>query len=231
MQGRKFRVALYWTPLRDDPLWTAGNTWLGRDPELGVLVPQPRLPGIAEITSAPRQYGFHATLRPPMRLSTGWEEFLGAAEGIAAERADFKLPRLELIILGGFLALGLAAVCPELRQLADRCVAATDLHRLRPDAAELAKRRRSGLSAAEDAMLLRWGYPYVMEYWRFHMTLSRRLSAAELATFYPAAARHFAHALSQSRSIASIAIFTQATSDAIQPPFLIGKRLPLRVAG
>ena len=102
MRGPASRVALYWTPVRGDPLWTAGNVWLGATRSWGVPVPQPELPGIAEITSAPRLYGFHATLRPPMRLATGWEGFIGAAEGVAADQDDFELPRLELTVLGRF---------------------------------------------------------------------------------------------------------------------------------
>ena len=79
----------------------------------------------------------------------------------------------------------------------------------------------------EDALLLRWGYPYVMERWRFHMTLSRRLNDAELAMFYPAAARHFARAASKRRTVKHVAVFTQ-TSGATDSPFRIGERLPLR---
>ena len=225
MHRQGARVALYWTPVRDDPLWTAGNAWLGRDPELGTLIPQPDVPGIAEITAAPRLYGFHATLRPPVRLASGWEEFIEAAEGVAAEEADFELPRLKLTVLDGFLALCTAAPCPRLHNLANRCVLATDPHRLRPNAAELAKRRGPGLSAGEDALLLRWGYPYVMERWRFHMTLSRRLSVPELAAFYPAADNHFKPVLAKSRLVGNIAVFTQASGAA--QPFLVGERLPL----
>ncbi len=227
MQAPASRVALYWSPERHDPLWDAGNAWLGRDPELGVCVPQPELPGMAEITSAPRLYGFHATLRPPMRLATGWEDFISAAEGIAAHTADFAMPRLEVTVLDGFLALCMAAACPELHDLADRCVLASDPHRMRPDAAEIARRRATGLPPHEDALLLRWGYPYVMERWRFHMTLSRRLSNAELAIVRPAADAHFAPALSCSRRAGQIAVFTQAASGGAPSPFLIGERLPL----
>src|SRR5229473_956510 len=46
-------------------------------------------------------------------------------------------------------------------------------------ARELAKRRRAGLTAAQEALLARWGYPYVMDAFRFHLTLTSRLDAAE----------------------------------------------------
>ena len=227
MQAHTSRFALYWIPGRDDPLWEAGNTWLGRDPELGVAVPQPELANMAEITSAPRVYGFHATLRPPMRLATGWEHFRAAAESVAAGTVDFKLPAMDVTVLDGFLALVFSVPCSALHDLADRCVRATDPHRLRPEEAELARRRKGGLSPLEEALLLRWGYPYVMERWRFHMTLTRRLDSAELTAIRPAAERHFAPALSFARRVGDIAIFAQAASGDPPAPFLIGDRLKL----
>ena len=65
------RVAVYYAPLPDDPLFAASATWLGRDPESGAPAPQPDIAGIAEVTAEPRLYGFHATLKPPMRLPDG----------------------------------------------------------------------------------------------------------------------------------------------------------------
>jgi hypothetical protein len=217
------RAALYWTPAPDDPLFQAGSAWLGRDPESGASVAQPAVEGIAEATASARGYGFHATLRPPMRLATGWEEFLGAAQWIAENMTPFDLPALEVADLSGFLALRAATPSPPLRRLADACVIGTDRHRLRADAAELAKRRAPGLTAEQDAMLLLWGYPHVLETWFFHMTLSRRLDPATMARLRPAAEAHFAHALAIPRRVDSIAIFTQR-DDA---PFVLAKRLNL----
>jgi len=44
-------------------------------------------------------------------------------------------------------------------------------------AAELARRRAAGLTQRQDTLLLRWGYPYVMEEFRFHLTLTGKLDA------------------------------------------------------
>jgi hypothetical protein len=62
------RVAIYYAPLPDDPLTSLSSSWLGRDPRSGEPVRHPDLDGIAEVTAEPRMYGFHATLKPPMRL-------------------------------------------------------------------------------------------------------------------------------------------------------------------
>ena len=109
------RVALYWTPELSDPLTQAGNAWLGRDAELATEVPQPPIAGLPEVTAAPRLYGFHATLRPPMRLATGWEEFIQAAYAVAEAIPPFDLPRLQVAGVDGYLALQEAARSPLLQ--------------------------------------------------------------------------------------------------------------------
>ena len=217
------RAALYWAPDQTDPLTKAGNAWLGRDAELGCDIPQPPIPGLPEATAAPRLYGLHATLRPPMRLSTGWEEFIGATHAIARSVAPFDMPMLQVTDMDGFLALRETEPSPRLHSLADACVRGTDTHRLRPGTAELARRRAHGLSPLQDEMLLRWGYPYVMQEWRFHVTLSRRLTGEEMARLLPAAEAHFAASLAVPRRVAAIAVFTQLEERA----FLLAERVAL----
>jgi len=220
------RVALYWAPPVGDSLSVAGNSWLGRDPEHGTTLPQPAVPGLAEATAEARIYGFHATLRPPMRLSTGWDDFMATAKTLAARQKPFDLPRLAVADLAGFLALRETLPCPALHDLADACVRETNPHRLAASPAELARRRRTGLGASEEANLLHWGYPYVMESWHFHLTLSRRLTAAEMAVLRPQAEAHFMASLAIPRRVTEIAVFTQRIDNA-PAPFLIAERLRL----
>ncbi|HVZ06349.1 DUF1045 domain-containing protein [Rhodopila sp.] len=221
------RVALYYAPLPDDPLTGLAARWLGRDPVSGTPVPQPELPGIAELTAEPRRYGFHATLKPPMRLAAGrgWAALRDAVTVMASSIAPFELPRLSVQDLHGFLALRETQPCAPLQALADACVRELDMFRAPPSDAELARRRRSRLSAEQDAMLVRWGYPYVFDTWFFHMTLTRRLSAAEKSVVMPTAEAWFAPALAVSRRITDICLCTQAEPDAA---FLIAERVPLR---
>ena len=219
-QKPAFRAALYWAPAASDPLAKAGNHWLGRDPETGATLRQPDLPDIAARTEAARLYGFHATLRPPMRLAAGWDEFIQSAATLAAATAPFTLPTLQVGAIDGFLALLPAAPCAALQSLADACIEATDRHRLPPSDAELARRRAHGLSAEQEALLQRWGYPQVKQHWGFHMTLTDRRGAALEA----AAATHFAAALAAERQVDEICVFTQAAAGA---PCLIAERLPL----
>jgi hypothetical protein len=170
-------------------------------------------------------YGFHATLKPPMRLATAYDAFLADATALAAGLAPFDLPPLAVADLSGFLALRETRPCPELHALADACVAGLDAHRAPANETELARRRRNGLPPAQEAMLTRWGYPHVMETWFFHMTLTQRLSGAERDAIRPLAEAHFAAALRAPRQVDAFCIFTQATPGA---PFLIAERLALR---
>ncbi|MDE2005600.1 MAG: DUF1045 domain-containing protein [Rhodospirillales bacterium] len=222
-----FRVALYYAPDPDDPLAAAGAAWLGRDAVAGAAVDQPDHAGIAEVTAESRLYGFHATLKPPMRLRAGvaWADMVAAAETLAAGIAPFDLPPLALADVHGFLALREAAPSVALQALADLCVAGCDHLRAAPEPAELERRRPAGLSPAQAAMLARWGYPYVFGTWFFHMTLTRRLEPGERARWRAAAAAHFAAALAHSRRVAAIALFTQAREGA---PFRHALRLALR---
>ena len=160
-----------------------------------------------------------------MRLAHPWHALLDDAVALADGLAPFDLPALEVAALGDFLALRETARCPPLHHLADACVTGLDSHRVPADAAEIARRRRSGLTPEQDAMLLDWGYPHVLGTWRFHMTLTRRLSAAERAVVQPAATAHFAAALAQKRRVTDICLFSQAAPGA---PFILAERVPLR---
>jgi putative phosphonate metabolism protein len=221
------RVALYYAPLAGDPLTRLSSAWLGRDPVTNAPAPQPALDNLAEITAEPRAYGFHATLKPPMRLAAGsdWTGFVSAVRATASGIAPFDLPPLAVSDLRGFLALRETNPCSALQALADVCVEQLDSFRELPSNEELARRRKAKLSTEQDAMLVRWGYPYVFGTWFFHMTLTRRLSDAEKATILPAAESWFAPALAVPRRVEDICIFTQATPGAA---FTLAERVRLR---
>jgi hypothetical protein len=210
--GPDCRLALYYAPAEDDPLWRRAVAWLGRDPASGAKVAQPPIDGLAEITADAAGYGFHATLKPPFRPhpGLGWAELRAVIGSLAGSVPRFPLPPLEVRDLFGFLALTEAEPSPALQALSDACVAWVDACRAPPEEAELARRRRPGLAPAEEANLLRWGYPYVFSTWFFHMTLTRRLTAAEHALYRPAAEDWFAEALAEPRQVTDIALFLQA---------------------
>ena len=139
--------------------------------------------------------------------------------------APFQLPPLAVADIHGFLALRETRPSAELQALCDAVVAGLDMHRAAPSDAEQARRRKPSQSAAEAAMITRWGYPYMFETWFFHMTLTRRLDGAEHARFRPAAEAFFAAAVARPRQVEDICLFTQASTGAA---FRLAARIPLR---
>ncbi len=218
------RAAIYWAPEARDPLHALGSAWLGRDAETAVPLSQPDLPGLAELTADPRGYGLHATLKPPFRLAQPYPALRDAVAALATRTTRFVLAPLAVMDLKGFLALRETAPCPALHALADTCVAELDAFRAPADEAELVRRRRANLSAEQEEMLIRWGYPYVMAQWQFHVTLTRRLSPAEHAAILPPLLAHFGTVPSAARQLTELCLFTQAAPGA---PFLIAERFPL----
>jgi putative phosphonate metabolism protein len=223
--GPEFRVGIYYCPREDDPLFAAGAAWLGRDPAFGEAVAQPELPGIDEVTAEARVYGFHATLKPPMRLADGcsWPDLINATRAVASRLRPFELPPLAVRDLHGFLALRETEPCAPLQALADACVVELDALRAPPSEAELARRRRARLTDAQEAMLVRYGYPYVLETWFFHMTLTRRLSAEEHG-FWRTETEQFFPMAGAPRTVSDICLFTQTETGA---PFTIAMRFAL----
>jgi len=179
------RLAIYFAPRRGSALARFGDSWLGRGVEAGAAMDQPKLASIAPtrlatLTEAPRHYGFHGTLKPPFVLAAGSDmaQLQSAAAAFAAERAGFVLPRLKLEAIGKFLALTPAEPVAELAALAADCVHAFDAFRAPPEPAELAKRLSAGLTPRQAELLARWGYPYVLDEFRFHLTLTGSIDDA-----------------------------------------------------
>jgi hypothetical protein len=207
------RYAIYWAPDRAHPLWIAGCDWLGRDAE------RPDAPERDEEgRDVPRRYGFHATLKAPMRLREGRTEddLLAALHVIAAEIAPFAMPALEVRMLEDFIALQtVVPVAPAdpLQRLADRCVVGLDAFRDAAVAEDIA-RRSAGVTGRQHALLHEYGYPFVLDEWRFHMTLSNSLAPdadgiALRDRLLGAARLHFAAALAVPLAATGIAVFVE----------------------
>lgn len=179
------RYAVYVTPPEGE-FAALGAAWLGWDAAQGCAVAHPEVSGlpasVAEITETPRKYGLHATIKPPFVLAEGQGEagLMAAFERFCAGEAAVTLVGLEIAALGRFLALVPVGDLGALSGLAARAVAAFEPWRAPLSEAQLARRRAGGLSPAQDALLLRWGYPYVMEEFRFHITLTGKRPKAEL---------------------------------------------------
>jgi hypothetical protein len=142
-----------------------------------------------------------------------------------SDALKFALQPLQITDLDGFLALRESAPCPALQALADGAVTALDAHRAPATEAEIARRKPEKLSPRQRDYLAAWGYPYVFAEWRFHMTLTRRLTPVEKATILPAVTEALGDAPAIARTVTDICIFAQAAPGA---PFTILERLKLR---
>ncbi|MGK7861578.1 DUF1045 domain-containing protein [Falsiroseomonas sp. E2-1-a4] len=220
------RAGIYWAPRLEDPLHKLGSQWLGRDTETGATLAQPALPGldIAEITATARIYGLHGTMKPPFRIATSYAALRQDAMALALRTRPFALPPLHLGEHQGFLALLETEPSAEFQALCNACVAGLDAHRVPPTEDEIARRKPERMTERQRENLHRWGYHYVFEEWWFHVTLSRRLNAAELAVVRPALAAHLGDVPALPRRVTEICLFTQAGPAA---PFLLAERLPL----
>jgi hypothetical protein len=215
------RAAVYYAPAADDPLWRAGTAWLGRDPEARLDIVQPDIEGLAAATASPRRYGFHATLKPPMALAHGLDRLIDDVRALVHYMVPFEAPRFTVARLDGFLALVEATPSAPLRALADACVVGLDHHRV-GESADLVAKRAVGLDAVGEVYLRRFGYPYVLERWRFHMTLSERLSMPH--PIEAAALQYFGVACAMPRMIDSVAIYSESAQGAT---FELVTRIPL----
>lgn len=185
------RFAIYDAPI-DDALASFGATWLGWDVRTGQVTRQADVPGLDDITMTPRKYGFHGTLKPPFRLADGYtlDELQARAADLAGRCAPAGSGGLQLTTLGGFLALTPTGDLTALGRVASACARDLDTFRAPASEAELARRRSAGLSARQEALMLEWGYPYVMEEFRFHLTLSGRLAQADRTAWMNTALAH-----------------------------------------
>jgi hypothetical protein len=162
------RYALYFLPEKDSALDRLGRAWIDSLP--------------ADLTAEARVYGFHATLKAPFRLADDQSEaaLRAACAAFAATQAPLTEVPPALALLHDFYALPPGAPSTALQTLAAECVRRFDAFRAPLSQAEMAKRLRTPLTPRQRQLLDLWGYPYVLDEYRFHLTLTRRLAPAEL---------------------------------------------------
>ena len=176
------RYAIYFVPPAESDLYRFGAGVLGYDCYTGADYPRASAfsaPAWAELAREPRQYGFHATLKAPFRLLPAFGETDLAAELNRFAAIPRTLPAIEPTVqsLGGFIAIVADASSMAVDRLAADCVMAFDRFRCPPTPRERDKRLGAGLSRRQIENLDRWGYPYVFEDFRFHMTLTGPIAA------------------------------------------------------
>ncbi|NQV48809.1 MAG: DUF1045 domain-containing protein [Rhodospirillaceae bacterium] len=225
------RYAVYFAPDTASDLWQMGCRWLGRDADDDKIVEPPYLALInrtelTAMTAIPAHYGFHATLKPPFYLVHGGtaEDLLTFAASFASQHAPVNLPGFQVTPIGRFIALVPTGAIEQLGQLAKASVEAFDEFRAPLTPEDLARRKHSTLTKRQSELLNLWGYPYVMDEFRFHLTLTGPLDASERARMLPILREYFSDVVLKPCPIDAIAIFVQESSDS---PFRLLNRFAL----
>ncbi|QOZ33244.1 DUF1045 domain-containing protein [Bradyrhizobium sp. CCBAU 53421] len=229
------RYAIYYTPAREHPLTVAARAWLGRDAFFGISPAAPVQPGPAgqahvvrdALTSAPRRYGFHATLKAPFQLRErcSIEELEHALRKLAAARTPCPIGPLKIDLVGSFFALVPVTPIPSLRGLASHIVEELDRFRAPMSEGEFQRRLRTPLDETETTYLVQWGYPYVFDRFRFHMTLTDRVPAESRPDLRRELYEAFAPLLFEDYRVDALSLFVQKDPHA---DFVVRSQFALR---
>ena len=198
------RYAIYYIP--DLPLFQIGSDWLGWNSITGqetTLSAHHR-----RITDRPRKYGFHATVNPPFSLASNSTlgDLQDAFHAFCASVSPATGGTLKISRLGRFLAMTQDVQSNEVTELVASTVSHFDKFRAPLSDQDIAKRRQRRLTPQQDALMLRWGYPYVMQEFKFHMTLTGPLAPNEIDAIEHDANTRFREFLGQPLKIASLAL-------------------------
>ena len=216
------RFAIYYAPDADTALARFGSKMLGYDAVSGddLAFPADVIAQAADwqadwqdITADPRKYGFHATLKAPFTLADDMDE-ASLRESCARFASIARpIPVIAPVVrsLDGFTAIVPATPSLVLSTLAQNCVEAFDGFRAPMTPADRARRKPERLTARQVAQLDRWGYPYVGDDFRFHMTLTGRLPPERRDAVAAMLQQHFAALDLTSLAINRIALFRQDT--------------------
>lgn len=178
------RFAIYYAPPRGSDLEAFGESWF----EWNSQQFAPRIQcsdtldlsndEIKRITSGPARYRFHGTLKPPFYLSSDCSlgDLDTALSNFAGSHKAFECGALQLTEVGQFLALCPVDIAQNITKLALDCVEDVDRFRKPEAQEEMQRRRNSGLTPRQDALLVKWGYPYVMDEFKFHLTLTGKMN-------------------------------------------------------
>jgi putative phosphonate metabolism protein len=230
----KPRYAVYFVPAAQSALYRLGASLLGYDCYAGVEIDFPdALPVCAlawrEMTQEPRRYGFHATLKAPFHLADGTDETELVEAFLAFCRSSAVAATFTPIVavIEGFIAIVPSGSEPAVDRLAAACVSAFDRFRAPLSALDRERRLAAGLTERQAQNLERWGYPYVFEDFRLHLTLTGRLPAERQAIVLPFLRESFSAICAAAIRIDGIALLRQDRPDA---RFTVLRAAPIRAA-
>ena len=180
------RFAIYLSPQpgsEGEPLLQAAESWLGRSaipgttrPGANVVEEEDRTK-IDPVTANARRYGFHATIVAPFRIAEGHDpdDLETIVRALAARHRPFGLALRLARLPGGFFALIPLERFAPLHALEADAVRATAPLKAPLTDRERAHRHPDRLTSRQRRLLDVYGYPYVLDEFLAHFTLTARI--------------------------------------------------------
>ncbi|WP_172801618.1 DUF1045 domain-containing protein [Agrobacterium tumefaciens] len=203
------RYAIYFSPAKDHPLTERASRWLGRNAFSGTSYNDHA--DYAGMTEEPRRYGFHATLKAPFELAEKYSEaeLVAALTEFTSEKQVFDIPRIVIDALGPFFALVPDRIYQPLQDFAAEVVDHFDRFRAPLSETDIARRRPQMLTESQRQNLSLWGYPHVMDDFRFHMTLTGRIDEAEQPAVRNMLSAQFSEFADKPLTLSGLALFIE----------------------
>ena len=179
------RVAIYFLPKKNSSLENFGKNLLGRDINKKKKISLTRrqkyfinrgftyFDELKDYCEEPAKYGFHATLKAPFRLKRNvkTKNFYDVISHIAAQHSRFKIKGLKIVYSKKFTLITSRKPNKLLINLENDLVKHLDTFRAELNKTDIKKRIPDSLTIKQNKYLKEWGYPFVFDQFKFHMTL------------------------------------------------------------
>ena len=227
------RYAIYFAPKDSSQLSQFGEVILAR------TATTPRKPDASSsftdqarwkaLTKKPAHYGFHATLKAPFELrdDVTLDQLLLAVETFASTQKSLALETLTPRYLSRFMALTLSEQNKELTKFAFSCVTEFEDFRRPLSEADIKRRQLRSLTPRQDALLHKYGYPYIDDEFRFHMTLSDAMENSD-QDYQQWVQDQYARCVTTTPVLDQLAIYAQSTRETA---FIQQAAFPLMATG
>ncbi len=227
------RYAICYAPEQGSTLEAFDRSWFGRlnSKPTASLVPGLTFKRLEFLTTGPRNYGLHGTLKPSFELNPHTTEaaLLAVAKIFAGRLGPITLPALELGEIGVIVSFVLTSSSAALEDLQSACVRAFDGYRQPLTNSQEESYKRNRLTVHQDKMLDHWGYPYVMEEFDFHISLTDPVpDEKERAAIMKALPKLAGAVLGKPLVMSEIAVFRQESE---KEPMAIIARIPFGRSG
>ena len=188
------RYAIYYAPPKESSLEEFGRYWFGWDPLNAKLINNKQrinylnrfgiknLKNIDKNVLIAKKYGFHGTLIPPFKLNKNYSTntLFKKTEDIAKKFKKFKFYKFKLKRINNFYAFVQNKKNSNINKISNRLVKELFKFRSPLTKKEIDKRNPSKLSKLQLNILHKWGYPYLMSEFKFHMTLASEVTGNKL---------------------------------------------------